>query len=422
MSAIITLALKDLLLLWRYKAGLFWVIGFPLLMALLFGAIFSSGGGSASSIKIAVVDDDKTGYSKDFIQQLEQSESLKLIHLPLDSAKQRVRKGKAAAYLHLKEGYGESQRFFQMDEANIELGIDPSRRVVAGFLHGLVIQASFKLMQKQFTNTEGLQKRIQASIGSLKNDTNLTTVKRTKLNKFLSSLDQFLGNFDTSIMGNSSPFEGPKIKTVNIASSSNMPRSSYEITFPAAILWALIGCTSTFAVSIVVERTRGTFLRLRIAPLSRAQILAGKGLACFITSITVTIGLLVFGWLVFGVRLSNNPLALIAAGLSSAFCFVGLMMFISVIGKTEQAVGGAGMAILLIMSMTGGGMIPLIAMPKWMLTVSNFSPVKWGILAMEGAIWRNFSFTEMMLPVGILLTIGLVAFSIGVAVFSRSEI
>lgn len=60
------------------------------------------------------------------------------------------------------------------------------------------------------------------------------------------------------------------------------PRSSYEISFLQRILWGLFGCAATFGISLVVQRTTGTLVRLRMAPIGRMQILAGKGLACFV--------------------------------------------------------------------------------------------------------------------------------------------
>jgi len=42
MKAVIALAVKDIKLLLRDPFGLFWLLAFPLLMALFFGAIFSS--------------------------------------------------------------------------------------------------------------------------------------------------------------------------------------------------------------------------------------------------------------------------------------------------------------------------------------------------------------------------------------------
>ena len=52
-------------------------------------------------------------------------------------------------------------------------------------------------------------------------------------------------------------------------------------------------------------------------------------------------------------------------------------------------------------------------MPAWMANVGHASPVKWATLAFEGAIWRDFSAAEMLLPLGILLAVGIVAFWLG---------
>jgi ABC-2 type transport system permease protein len=41
--------------------------------------------------------------------------------------------------------------------------------------------------------------------------------------------------------------------------------------------------------------------------------------------------------------------------------------------------------------------------------VSHFIPVKWGILALEGAIWRGFDLADMLPPCGILLSIGVLS-------------
>jgi ABC-2 type transport system permease protein len=94
------------------------------------------------------------------------------------------------------------------------------------------------------------------------------------------------------------------------------------------------------------------------------------------------------------------------------------MMLLSVLGRTEQAASGIGWAVLLVLSMLGGGMIPYFFMPSWMRALSNVSPVKWSILAMEGAVWRGFTLTEMLLPAGILVGTGALFFAVGLRTFS----
>jgi len=97
------------------------------------------------------------------------------------------------------------------------------------------------------------------------------------------------------------------------------------------------------------------------------------------------------------------------------------MMTVAVLGKTEQAAGGLGWAIMMPLTMFGGGMVPLFVMPAWMQAVSNVSPVKWGILALEGATWRGFSAAEMALPIGVLVLVGLAGFALGVRLFRGGE-
>jgi ABC-2 type transport system permease protein len=76
---------------------------------------------------------------------------------------------------------------------------------------------------------------------------------------------------------------------------------------------------------------------------------------------------------------------------------------------------------MLVMSMAGGGMVPLFVMPSWMRAISNVSVVKWAIVAFEGAIWRGFTLGQMMLPAGILVAVGLAAYAVGVTVLMRAD-
>jgi ABC-2 type transport system permease protein len=195
------------------------------------------------------------------------------------------------------------------------------------------------------------------------------------------------------------------------------PANAFEVTFPQGMLWGVISCALGFAVSLVSERTRGTLMRLQTAPVSRAHVLAGKAVAC-LGAIAAVLGLLLaLGWAFFGVRPGSWALLAVAGG-SLAACFVGIMMVVAVLGKTEQSAGGLGWAIMMPLTLLGGGMVPLFAMPRWMQAAGSVSPVKWGILALEGAIWRGFGPAEMLLPCGVLLAVGTVGFLLGARLFA----
>lgn len=386
MQGIVTLALKDLRLLVRDKFGAFWILVFPLMFALFFGTVFSGGGGpDTRPLPIAVIDDDNSQASKSLRERLVKTGSLEMETMPLERAQTAVRRGDKIAYLRIPKGFGESPIFVGPTKHNIELGIDPVRKAEVGFLHGLIAQTYFAGFQDFFGGNP---------LPQAKND------EKTK------------------------PATGlqiPVTMTEVIKSRQGRPRSSFEITFPSAILWGLISCAFGFAIGLVNERTQGTYLRLQTSPLTWSEILAGKGLGCFLACIGVAVLLLMVGVVVFGVGIAN-PLLLVLGLVFTAFCFTGLMMFIGTLGTTENGVAGAAWGMFMPLAMLGGGFIPLIAMPRWLWNVSHFSPFKWSIFALEGAIFRDLTVGDLLLSYTILFGVGAVFLWIAIQIMRRREV
>ncbi|MEO7158580.1 MAG: ABC transporter permease, partial [Vicinamibacterales bacterium] len=232
-------------------------------------------------------------------------------------------------------------------------------------------------------------------------------------------VQRFLGELKTFVntpqppgaTGQDGQWQPLKVIKNDIARERRGPANAFDITFPQGVIWGLIGCMMTFGVSLVKERTQGTLVRLRMAPLTRAQILGGKAAACFVSILLVEVMLLAIAWN-FGVRpTSMTNLAL--AGLSAAICFVGFMMLVAGLGKTEETAQGAAWAFLMPMSMLGGAMVPTFVMPAWMQSIGYISPVRWAMLAIEGGVWRQFTLAEMATPCAILIAVGIICFAVG---------
>ncbi len=368
MNQIIALALKDLRLMPRNKGGMFFTFAWPIVLMVLFGFAFggnATSGGAQPKMRIAVTDEDHSDASRTFLAGLEAS--LELTPMTTAEADLAVRLGRRAGYLVVKPGFGAaSQRILSGPSKQVELGVDPARQAEAGMIEGLLMKQAGAELLTRFT--------AQGSSGG-------------------------------------EAWQPLKITTRAVARERRGPENAFDVTFPQGIVWGLIGCVMTFGVSLVTERTHGTLVRLRMAPLSRAQILGGKALACFITIMLVEVILLTvaFG---FGVRPSSMGI-LALAGVSAAVCFVGFMMLIASLGKTEQTASGAGWAILMPMSMLGGAMVPQFVMPQWMQTAGMISPIRWVVLAIEGGIWRQFTLNEMVLPCAILISVGIACFAAG---------
>jgi ABC-2 type transport system permease protein len=420
MRAILALAQKDLLILVRLRSGIFFTIVWPLLIAIFFGLIFSGSNEPSAKIGIAVVDEDRSPAAGEFIAKLETSKEFEVIRADRDQATKLVRQGKRTAAIMLPPGFGEaSGRIFYGTPRRLEVWIDPSRRAESAMISGLLFKQAAEDMQKLMSDRSSSRNMVRKAMTDLNSAPDTDEAKGT-VRRFLGELDHFLDTAPSGSGGQQATAQWQPLeiqeKPVTSGNRGPHPDNSFGITFPQGILWGIIGCVMTFGIGIVSERTQGTLVRLQMSPISRRDLLAGKALACFAAIAVVQVALFLLGRFFFQVR-PSSWLLLILAGFSTAIAFVGIMMLIAALGKTEQAAAGAGWAVMMPIAMFGGGMVPLFVMPAWMSTAGNFSPAKWAILALEGAIWRGFSFQEMLLPCGILVLVGIVCFAVGTRAF-----
>jgi ABC-2 type transport system permease protein len=412
---VLALAGKDLRLLARNRAALFFALGWPVLIALFFGMIFG-GGGERGRMKVGAVDEDGSPASAALLKRLSATDGLELTPLPRAEAEARVRAGKLTAAVVVPKGYAEADaRLFHGSPRRLELAVDPAHAAEAAMLEGILTGAAMQSMQALFSGGDGSRRMVDTALADLSGAP--AGPEKARTSRFLGDLRSFLDAAPAAAPGGADGAAGGggwkplEIRKRELRADRVGPSSAFDITFPQGIIWGVIGCSLGFALSLVQERTRGTLTRLRAAPLTAGHVLAGKALACFTAIVGVEALLFAVGRIGFGVRPSWGLAA--AAAVSVAICFVGLMMLVAVVGKTEQAAGGLGWAIMMPLSMLGGGMVPLFAMPSWMQAAGTVSPVKWSILALEGAIWRGFTPAELAVPCAVLIAVGVTGFVLG---------
>jgi ABC-2 type transport system permease protein len=413
MRQMIALATKDLRILLRRRSAFFFTLIWPVVVAVLFGFAFGGpAGGKTNAIKVALVDEDATDASRAFVARLQASGHFDVRAMARPEAETAVRQGARAAFLVIRHGFGaRSTRMFYGPPREIEVGQDPSRQAEAAMIEGLLMQAAADDMQRLLTDQKASQAMADEALASARSDPGAPP----ELTRFLGELRQFVGSPASAPAAGGAGGEAwqpLRVTSAAVVRERTGPANAFEITFPQGVLWGLIGCMMSFGVSLVSERTRGTFVRLQMAPLSRRQILGGKALACFLSMLVVQALLYGLGYAAFGVRPSSWPLLGLAT-LSVTVAFCGLMMLVATLGETEQTASSTAWAFMMPLSMLGGGMIPQFIMPAWMNTVGVVSPMRWAIRAMEGALWRQFSLAEMVLPCAILWAVGVACFALG---------
>ena len=444
MNAIWAIACKDLRLLLRDRMGFFFAFFFPLIVAIFFGTIFAGPessddkAGDGIRISILLVDEDQTDGSHAFARTLRAATELAVVDTASrDEAIGLVRSGKHSAFVILPKGFGAAKEgMFWSSGSSIGLGVDPSRRAESGMLEGVLTKYGFMQLQQGFEDPSKMRDQIRLSRDRMKSSNQVNPISRAVFDRFFNDLDTFfaalpatpepsetssesgapLASADAPTpISNGAGWQPIRIDRISVTPpkpEGARPQSAFALTFPQGIIWGVMGCALGFSISLVTERTRGTLVRLLVAPVSPMQILMGKALACFLTTQAVSVFLLIIGVAVFGVRPTSWPL-LILAVLATGVCFVGIMMLLAVLSPSERAGSGLGWGVLLLFSMIGGGMIPLFFMPPWMRSISVVSPIRWAVLALEGGIWRGLTLTEMLLPLAILTGIGIVGFAAG---------
>lgn len=371
MRELIQLVKKDCLLIIREPSNLIMILLLPLLIATIFGAINNDNAEQSRQISIAIVDLDKSKESTNYLNSLIAHEELNARAVSLEQAREGTRLGEYVAFLLLEEGFGVGLRNFPLINSPSVMRIvaDPRKKAVSGLLTGITIPLAMKMIDD----------RLKASSGG----TPFTNVQPLKI---------VTENFESS--------------------GTQLPLNAFSITVPQAVLWSILACVAIMSAGLANERLQHTILRLKVSPASMWIVLSSKLISCILTILVATTGLLMFGKFVFGISIQSF-LLLSFAVVCSAFCFAGLMLAIGSIGRSPGAVAGAAWSIMVLFAMLGGGMMPQFLMPEWLATLSGVSPGKWSILLMEGAIWRQFSVEEAIVPALILISLGFVGSVLG---------
>lgn len=379
MRAVWALIVKDLRLLSRDRGALFLTFAWPLVLAIFFGALGPGFGAKLDdddepgAITVLAVDEDRSAASLALLAELDDDARIELEPVSLDDARTRVRSGAAPAYVRVAAGYGAAPSHLLDPVApprHVELGVDPRRAAEAELLAGATKLAAARSLAAELPGGQDPARR------------------------------------DAVVLDYHS------IALAGQATLAGKPPSPYAVTFPQGIIWAVLACAATFAVSLVDEHKRGTLLRLAIAPVSRLTILAGKAGACMVTIVIMQLVLLSVAVIGFGVR-PDSPGLLALALACTALGFVGLMSLLAVLGRRTHSAAGLSWAVLMLMAMLGGGMLPLFLMPSWLQIAAQASPVAWALTAIEGAVWRGATLLDIAVPCVGLLLLGGACLAIG---------
>lgn len=428
-TPVAAIAAKDLRMLLRDRGAFVFTFVFPVAIAMFFGYIF--GGGRVEDeqeIALAVHDADGGPAAQAYIAALTApGEGLTASDVDsVEACEARVRSREALACLLVPAGFaGGIEGMLAGKPATLEVVVDPSRNAEAGLLTGKLMASGFRQLSAGFGDPAGMAGLLARARASLAAEPDLPATTRAALEQLYGGLG---GLVPTDQMSRGTGPESQagwqplRIATRALqARRADGPPSSFAVSFPQGVVWGLMSCVMAFISALIRERSRGTMLRLTAAPISAAQVLAGKSLACFVCCVAVQVLIVAVGALGFGVAV-GSPGKMVVAVIAASLGFTGLTLLMAGLSRSEEGADGLGRAALIVLAMIGGGAIPLAFMPAAMVTISHFSPFKWALLAFEGALWRGFGWGEMLLPCAVLVGVAIAGFGLGTLLLRRMRV
>ena len=174
------------------------------------------------------------------------------------------------------------------------------------------------------------------------------------------------------------------------------------------------------AAAIILERKTWTLQRMAVMPLSKAQILGGKLLARFATGMFEYALMFGFGFLL-GVRYGSDPLAILLLMITFVLAVTALTLALTTLLHNEGQARGIALFLSLTLAPLGGAWWPLDIVPQFMRTIGHLSPVAWVMDGFRSVIFFGGGLGTVIVPLGVLLAMAVIFFSIGVARFKFTD-
>src|SRR5688572_24512190 len=169
--------------------------------------------------------------------------------------------------------------------------------------------------------------------------------------------------------------------------------------------------------SLIESRMKKLMRRMVATPLKKTVFFTAQMITRVILGTFETLLLLLFAYLYFGTRIAGSIPAFIAVFLAGIFAFAGIaILMASRTSKTEVA-NGLVNAVTLPMMILSGIFFNYHNFPDWAIPIIQALPLTLVADSIRSIFIEGAGFAEVLKPVMILGTIGIVAFTAGLRAF-----
>ncbi|MRI00808.1 ABC transporter permease subunit [Kriegella sp. EG-1] len=420
MHKLLASASKELLLLTRDLGGLAVLFIMPLLLVIVITTVQD---GTFKTIKqnkidIILVDKDHGEVSQTILKNLKSSNMFNIIeHVNENEAQKQIQNGKYQLAIIIPENL----------TSDLNLKISEN---VAGILAKFGVDEEEVPQEKSEINSKEVKLYFDPATqfsfrNSIKSGIN-QMVSKIETKTIYKAFQEEISDDPLEEIFDTESFISFKEIIPNSGKEAMIPNSTQH-NIPAWSLFAIFFIILPLSINMVKEKNQGTFVRLRTHPVSYATVLGGKAVVFLVVSLIQFALMLLVGIYLFPLiglpqlDVSGRLPLLFVVAFFAGLAAVGLGLLLGTIAKSQEQSAPFGATFVVILAAIGGVWVPVFAMPKLMQTLSNLSPMNWGLSAFYDVFLRNVEFIEIVPEIGLLTLFFLVTTSTAIIYYKRKN-
>jgi ABC-2 type transport system permease protein len=407
---ILTIALKDLLIVTRDRGGFALMLIAPLALTLVVSFAFGglgggTGGTGLADIPVAIVDLDGGTFSLTLVDVFYDDDLSNLVApIRMDdaaAARTLVDSDQLAAVVIVPAGFSDSllavfqEASSERQQSIVEVYANPTRPISSGVIRGIVDT----ILDRFTAGTAGTEVTLNQAIASGRVQPAEAAAAGEAIGQQFAQ-----GALQADLIGVSGRVEGSE-------------RTGFDFLNYMAPSMAILYLSFTMANAgrtLLTERDAGTLPRMLITPSRQTSVLGGKLLGVYLTGVMQMAIVLIAGAFLFNISW-GDPLAVILLTLALVGAASGWGVAVAAFARTPSQAGTTAMAINLIFAALAGNFIPRSSYPEWLQTIGLITPNAWGI---EGYWNLIYGGTLASAIPGILALLGMAVVLFGAAVFA----
>ncbi|MCB5262104.1 MAG: ABC transporter permease [Candidatus Cloacimonetes bacterium] len=217
------------------------------------------------------------------------------------------------------------------------------------------------------------------------------------------------------------PLSKPIAEVELISRMSFNPDLKSSVNTIPGIIAVLVTVTSMMlsAISLVKEKELGTLEQLLVTPVKKQQLMAGKLVPYLIITLAQLQVAIVMAGLIFKLQLAGSYWLLMLFSGIYLFTTLGLGILISTKVGTQQQAMFFSWFIMVIFILLSGFFVPVRNMPPAIQWISYFNPLSHYMTVLREIVIKGSNLAQLAKEFWILLSSGLIIFSISVISFRK---